>query len=290
MRHDRLVGCIAVAFISTLVFSACGSGAPVDNTGGGSGSGASSGSSSGSGSGSGLFGTDAAASETCSQAGQTQTCWTGDPSKRGVGACHGGVQQCIAQGSGETTAFAWGPCTGEQTDCGSGDAGGGRSGTDACVPTTCADLGANCGSADDGCGGRLECGACPSGQTCSSPGKGGGNVCTTTCVPPKTCADLGANCGSADDGCGTMIDCGACPSGQTCGGGGTANQCGSAGCGVPQWPTCCQFTGQPGLAGCSGGGTCNTGATCKPCQYAGATVCVPNTAIGALQYSCTCGA
>ncbi len=39
-----------------------------------------------------------------------------------------------------------------------------------CAPKTCADLGAVCGAASDGCGGELECGACgdPAGERCSA--------------------------------------------------------------------------------------------------------------------------
>jgi hypothetical protein len=46
-----------------------------------------------------------------------------------------------------------------------------------CVPTTCADLGKNCGSVSDGCGGTLSCGTCGTGTTCG--GGGTANVCGT---------------------------------------------------------------------------------------------------------------
>ena len=51
-------------------------------------------------------------------AGQSQTCWTGPASARGVGACHDGTQACVAQTQGEITSLTWGPCLGEQLDCG----------------------------------------------------------------------------------------------------------------------------------------------------------------------------
>jgi hypothetical protein len=44
-----------------------------------------------------------------------------------------------------------------------------------CVPTTCAELGKNCGSVSDGCGGTLSCGTCATGSTCG--GGGTANVC-----------------------------------------------------------------------------------------------------------------
>lgn len=43
-----------------------------------------------------------------------------------------------------------------------------------CQAKTCADVGATCGTASDGCGGTLSCGSCASGQTCDSQG---GNHC-----------------------------------------------------------------------------------------------------------------
>jgi hypothetical protein len=85
-----------------------------------------------------------------------------------------------------------------------------------CTPKTCAQLGAVCGSASDGCGGTLACGTCPTGQTCNSS-----NQCVGTCTP-TTCAQLGAVCGSASDGCGGTLACGTCPAGQTCN---ASNQC-----------------------------------------------------------------
>jgi Carboxypeptidase regulatory-like domain len=39
-----------------------------------------------------------------------------------------------------------------------------------CVPTTCAAQGWDCGTASDGCGGFLQCGACPVGEKCGGPG------------------------------------------------------------------------------------------------------------------------
>jgi len=103
------------------------------------------------------------------------------------------------------------------------DAPGGGSDAQGCVPRTCAQLGAQCGSAADGCGGVIQCGSCPTGQNC---GGGGANKCGTGACTPKTCAQLGASCGVASDGCGDVVSCGSCVPPQTCGGAGTANQCG----------------------------------------------------------------
>ena len=48
-----------------------------------------------------------------------------------------------------------------------------------CEPKTCDDLGAECGSLDDGCGGTLDCGGCNGELTCG--GGGTANVCGASC-------------------------------------------------------------------------------------------------------------
>jgi hypothetical protein len=100
-------------------------------------------------------------------------------------------------------------------------------------PSTCAQLGANCGAVTDTrCGGIVECGTCPSGTIC-----GGGaeyNVCGAGGAPDAcagvTCQTLKVACGQASDGCGKMLDCGSCTSPQMCGGDPTRpGQCGCTG-------------------------------------------------------------
>jgi hypothetical protein len=59
-------------------------------------------------------------------ASETASCWTGSPSERGVGHCHDGTQTCMA--SGEFSK--WGPCVGQETNCGVVDA----SEPCACIP------------------------------------------------------------------------------------------------------------------------------------------------------------
>ncbi|MFN8591196.1 MAG: hypothetical protein U0031_06990 [Thermomicrobiales bacterium] len=107
--------------------------------------------------------------------------------------------------------------------CASRKAGNGRQGRDGdacCLPQTCEDLGAACGSHDDGCGGTVHCGGCPEGQTCNAQG-------TCECER-RTCAwyydHLTSECfaeTTLPDGCGGSIICGKpCASGHTCLGGG----------------------------------------------------------------------
>ncbi len=78
-----------------------------------------------------------------------------------------------------------------------------------CQPKTCQDLGYECGQADDGCGGTLDCGGCGEHQACEN------HKCVENCTP-KTCDDLGYKCGQADDGCGGTLDCGTCADNEAC--------------------------------------------------------------------------
>ncbi len=147
-----------------------------------------------------------------------------------------------------------------------------------CQSKSCQDLGKNCGTLDNGCGGTLDCGACASGVC----GAMVANVCGVPACTPATCISLGATCGLAGDGCGGSLQCGTCSgAGETCGGGGLANACGTSVC-VPK--TCatagancgnldngcastiscgaCSVTGES----CGAGGTanvCGLGAVCK---------------------------
>jgi hypothetical protein len=83
-----------------------------------------------------------------------------------------------------------------------------------CHPSSCADLGAECGQIDDGCGGMLECGGCADPETC---GGGGANLCGTGVCEPMTCADLGAECGEPSNGCDELLSCGSCSGLDSCG-------------------------------------------------------------------------
>jgi hypothetical protein len=147
---------------------------------------------------------------------------------------------------------------------------------------TCASAKAGCGTINDGCGGVTQCGGCPSGSSC---GAAKANQCGSSCTP-TTCAALGATCGSQGDGCGKSLDCGSCGDAGTCGGGGTPNQCGSAG---PCVPTTCATLGfdcgtqGDGCGGTLDCGTCASGQSCGgggTASVCGAPVCVPKTCAG----------
>ncbi len=87
-----------------------------------------------------------------------------------------------------------------------------------CQPTTCEELGKNCGVVADGCGDLLDCGSCSGGEEC---GILAANVCTDPsglCQPlsrEEACA--GKECGVEGDGCGGTHDCGSCADGEACG-------------------------------------------------------------------------
>jgi hypothetical protein len=129
-------------------------------------------------------------------------------------------------------------------------------------PTSCAQQGAQCGPASDGCGNVIQCGTCPAGQICG--GGGTPNVCFMPSCTPTTCAAQGVSCGPTGDGCGNVIQCGTCPAGQICGGGGTPSVCGNGTCS----PTTCAAQGVscgPTGDGCGNViqcGTCPAGQTC----------------------------
>ena len=57
----------------------------------------------------------------------------------------------------------------------------------ACAPDTCASLGYECDSWDDGCGGTVDCGPCPLGEDCVD------GICQPTAPDPCACADC-ADC------------------------------------------------------------------------------------------------
>ncbi len=91
----------------------------------------------------------------------------------------------------------------------------------ACIPKTCADKGAECGTVHDDCGGIVECAECPAGSECT------GHTCG--CVPH--CG--GAECG--DDGCGGT--CGSCNNNQSCDDGECVTAYCTGRCGIedPTW-------------------------------------------------------
>ena len=85
-----------------------------------------------------------------------------------------------------------------------------------CEPVTCTGLGLQCGSADDGCGGTLDCGGCDAAVNGVSACVSG--VCTLSCVGGfakcgVSCVDLMAdnvNCGACNNPCDGTCDGGSC--------------------------------------------------------------------------------
>lgn len=114
-RMDAILVRITLASVVGLGVFACGDDRSSDGDSSNAGP-AGSNAVNGSGSSTGSFSAADGGSTACSK-GQTQSCWTGDPSERGKGACHDGVQQCEPHTSSEFTSWTWGACTGEQLDC-----------------------------------------------------------------------------------------------------------------------------------------------------------------------------
>ena len=184
-------------------------------------------------------------------------------------------------------------CGGGGFDLCGGNNGLGPDGGPVCVPTTCAVLGFNCGTAADGCGGLLTCGTCTDPEFCGGGGydvcggnngigKDGGVLCT-----PTTCAKLGYNCGPASDGCGGTLACGTCTDPEYCGGGGF-NLCGgnnglNPDGSVPCIPTTCKklgYTCGTAADGCGGLLTCGTCTDPQFCGGGGYDVCGGNNGLG----------
>jgi hypothetical protein len=116
--------------------------------------------------------------------------------------------------------------------------GDGQSG----CPSTCAQLGANCGAVTDTkCGGVIQCGTCEGGAICGgggTPSVCGGSGGGPDSCSPMTCASQNIKCGQAGDGCGNTLQCGSCSLPQSCGGDPTKPaQCGCTGI-CQQVPVC----------------------------------------------------
>jgi len=90
----------------------------------------------------------------------------------------------------------------------------------ACVPTTCAAQGKNCGSISNGCGGTLTCGSCAVGTVCNNNVCASGTQCTNDCTTSgsKQCSGSSVQtCGNFDtDTCLEWGNTTACGTGTTC--------------------------------------------------------------------------
>lgn len=168
-----------------------------------------------------------------------------DSTDRTPGADGGEMGTTLDSGGPTTSRDGGGDGDGDDdpVDPGDGDGDGGASkadsGADACVPQGCEEQGFECGVAEDGCGGELNCdpsaaSACQGFEYCGGDPDKGANKCGCR---PRTCEELGAACGSdVPDGCGgTVESCGSCNAGNLCGPSyqclcsPAADPCGSAG-------------------------------------------------------------
>ena len=218
----------------------------------------------------------------------------------------GSITAIACGSSGDQSSFASGLDSGSDFDSGpSGSLGGGEGGSTGggtCTPLTCKEVGATCGEAGDGCGGKIDCGGCTSPETCGGGGTPSACGGAAGCVP-KSCTDLGVECGPAGDGCGgTIASCGTCAGVAICGGGGPS-KCGGGfvtgdgGVLLADGGACVARTGcNPGECGpvadgCGGllsCGTCSAGESCGGggvASMCGAPACTKITSCG----SANCG-
>jgi len=171
----------------------------------------------------------------CEQPGQTVACWTGPQQDRGVGACHDGTRHCVSHGE----FLAWGPCGGQQLQCGS-----------SILPRGAPDAGGRGTVIGSGSGVSIGEG---DGDATTGSGSGSGNTTSDgTCSPPdlQSCAP----------GTTRWCDDGSCYWGkQTCGATGT-------------WGECQDTPGNAGPSSCASGGInydencCEQGGEC--CAHA----------------------
>lgn len=111
---------------------------------------------------------------------------------------------CTIDGSSGSASLCNKVCTHQEiTACQDGDgccAAGCTSANDddcTCTPRSCADIGATCGDADDGCGGTLSCGTCSGARSCQNntcvdvPVGSIGDACDADDNCPVDCADTG---------------------------------------------------------------------------------------------------
>ncbi len=158
-----------------------------------------------------------------------------------------------------------------------------------CGLTTCDSEHATCGPIGDGCGNVFGCGACTAPQICG--GDGTLFTCGDSPCAPRACTDTGATCGRVADGCGGMTpSCGTCAiAGESCGGGGVPNRCGSPPCtGLCLAQNACPNKPMTTITGTvTAPGHADTATWGTPDPIFGATVYVPNGAIGAPTYGVT---
>jgi hypothetical protein len=128
--------------------------------------------------------------------GEVKPCWPGAPTRRGIGACHDGLQYCEAFGE----FMAWGECIGAQVPAGEV--------ADNCVDEDCDGAAPGCTSGcdsefeacgpdgrDEDCDGRVDC---EDSDCADAP------ACASACVPDE----FGERCtGGEDEDCDGRIDC-----------------------------------------------------------------------------------
>ena len=157
-----------------------------------------------------------------------------------------------------------------------------------CQPQSCADLGAQCGVQDDGCGGTVDCGGCPMGMACRPD-----NTCTLVCTSDADCANEPGTpkCRLADSSCVACLASADCASGEACVGnvcvvptGAVGDPCRFGGDCAPG--STCLTESSAGLReGYCSAGPCTSDAQCPTGSHCG--LIDPSTGQGACLADCT---
>lgn len=176
-------------------------------------------------------------------------------------------------GAGEYCNTTYGECLPVPTNPPGGGGGGGGGGK--CTPKGC-NVGSDCGSMADNCGGSVNCGVCPLGKSCIA------NVCTAnnaTCTPGQTALSCTVSGCPGTQTCDSTGNWGACVKSDPNCGGGSAGACGT----YPNGSTrVCSQAGVQGTETCANGvwGSCTptyggNNAACNTTGYncAGGYVC-----------------
>lgn len=79
-----------------------------------------------------------------------------------------------------------------------------EAGVGACIPKSCGDQAINCGTAPDGCGGSIFCGACELGKTYGGVARP--NTCGDGFCTDKSCSQQSVDCGLVSNGCANVLD------------------------------------------------------------------------------------
>ncbi|HMR77277.1 MAG TPA: hypothetical protein PKD61_19340, partial [Polyangiaceae bacterium] len=197
----------------------------------------------------------------CNAAGACATCTEGTPCAPSK-PCIRSSMECTGTPKCVDSSYEPGG-----TSCGPGLICDGA-GNCACTPKTCSELGLECGSGNDGCGGTVTCPTCATGKVCDQSGKCTDCLEGAACQASNACKTASMDCSS---GGGVCTDDGNAPSGTSCGVGQKCDGQGACKCAAK---SCADLGKECGTwsDGCGGNVTCTACATNKVCDPNGKCV------------------